>query len=380
MHRLHCRGHGKEKAAAGEALRPSKDFTGPASSGRLVRAPGSVLTFSRTESQWEDGTMQRWCNTLLALGMLGTLAGPCSAQLLYDSGDLIATSSPYTGQDVPNGVLAVNPGTGDQHIVSSDGLIVSPLKLRIAPGGNIIVLDGGGGTTGGCPIEVFSGLENIWGPGPFQVNPGVIIRVDPTSGDQTAVTMGGFINDLTFGAIHVDSGGNIYVALGGGVGIIQVDPTTGDQTVISGGGNLVDPSGLASTPDGNLYVGDYTVMGGALFEVDVNTGTQTLIASGNLINGVVDIAVEPSGTVLVENQTNNIVRVDPSSGTQTLVASGLVGLNGITVGTNGQIYVSSDPGAGMASSIIQIDPVTGNQTVISTAGVFGFLGGLVQAP
>jgi streptogramin lyase len=106
-----------------------------------------------------------------------------------------------------------------------------------------------------------------------------------------------------------------------------------------------------------------------------------VVSLRGLFDGVVDIAVEPSGTVVVANQNNcNIVRVDPSTGVQTLITSGLVGLRGIGVADDGQIYVSSDPGSGVASSILQIDPVTGNQTVISTAGVFGFIGGLVQAP
>ena len=52
----------------------------------------------------------------------------------------------------------------------------------------------------------------------------------------------------------------------------------------------------------------------------------------------------------------------------------------LAVGSDGQIYVSSNPGSGVASSILQIDPDTGNQTVISSGGGFGFLGGLVQAP
>jgi streptogramin lyase len=304
--------------------------------------------------------MQRWRNTLLALGMLGTLAGPCAAQL-FDHGAMVVTNLAYTGTDVPVGILAVNPGTGDQDVISAFGLFLSPFDLRLAPSGNIIVLDGGvmGGSTG------------------------AVISVDPKSGAQTALTSGGAFNNYAgsngYGALHVDAGGNIYVALSN-VGVFQVDPATGNQTMITSGGMLIDPSGLASTPDGNLYVGDYTSMGGALFLVDVHSGAQTLIASGDMINGVVDIAVEPSGTVLVENGNNSLVRVDPSSGKQSLVASGLMGLNGLAVGSDGQIYVVSDPSSSVASSIIRVDPATGDQTVISAGGIFGFLGGLVQAP
>jgi streptogramin lyase len=289
--------------------------------------------------------------------MVGVLAGTCSAQLLYDPGDLIVTNTPYTGMDVPDGILAVHPTTGDQDLISAFGLFVNPLDLRIAPGGNLIVLDGG--VAGGSP--------------------GAVISVDPNSSAQTALTTGGLINNPNFGAVQVDSSGNIYVGLSG-VGIIQVDPTTGNQTVVSGGFLLSDPSGLASTPDGNLYVGDFSAFNtGALLYVDINSGAQYVVATHGFMNGVVDIAVEPSGTVLVASQ-NNIVRVDPTTGTQILVTSDLVGLRGIAVGSDGQIYVSSNPGAGVASSILQIDPDTGNQTVISSGGGFGFLGGLVQAP
>src|SRR5262249_19777067 len=46
------------KKTAGEALPPRNLLTGPASSGRLVRAPDSVpLLLSRTESQLEDFLM-----------------------------------------------------------------------------------------------------------------------------------------------------------------------------------------------------------------------------------------------------------------------------------------------------------------------------------
>jgi DNA-binding beta-propeller fold protein YncE len=55
-------------------------------------------------------------------------------------------------------------------------------------------------------------------------------------------------------------------------------------------------------------------------------------------------------------------------------------LRGIAVGSDGQNYVSSNPGSGVAGSILQIDPDTGNQTVISTEGAFGFLGCLALAP
>jgi hypothetical protein len=65
---------------------------------------------------------------------------------------------------------------------------------------------------------------------------------------------------------------------------------------------------------------------------------------------------------------------------QTLVASGLVGLNGIAVGNDGQIYVSSNPGPTHPSAIVKIDPATGAQTTVSSGGTLGFLGGLVQAP
>ncbi|HLJ91699.1 MAG TPA: hypothetical protein VKU02_00765 [Gemmataceae bacterium] len=300
--------------------------------------------------------MWRGCKALWTLGMFLVLARSSSAQL-FDPGDVIVTNIPYAGMDAPNGVLAINPVTGDQDVVSTGGLFVNPFDLRIAPNGNIIVLDGGS-----------SG------------NSGTIISVDPKSGLQTALTTGGYLASAgSFGAVHVDAGGNVYVCLSG-VGVFQVDPATGMQTIISGGGNLIDPSGLASTSDGNLYVGDYTALGGALFRIDVKSGTQTVIASGGMINGVIDIAVEPGGTVLIENQNDSIVRVDPSNGMQTLVTSGLVGLNGLGVGSDGQIYVSSSPSSSDPSSIIRVDPVTGSQTTISTAGSFGFLGGLVQAP
>src|SRR5262249_2388462 len=151
-------------------------------------------------------------------------------------------------------------------VVSSGGRFVDPNTLLVAPNGDLLIAD----------IN--------------DVNPGMIIRVNPMTGAQTLVSSGGFFANPNY--LALEATGNLVVAdsdafpLSGcntGCGaVIRVDPVTGAQTVVSSGGFFVNPVGIALEADGNILVGDPDALGGggAIIRVNPATGAQTVISSG----------------------------------------------------------------------------------------------------
>src|SRR5262249_10259275 len=132
---------------------------------------------------------------------------------------------------VPTGILAIDPRTGAQSVVSSGGLFSLPTYLTEAANGQLYVSD----------LTAFG--------------TGAVFRVDPNHGPQSFVSKGGFLNGpnvLTFvnGFLYVadegDASGTIH-------NLVKVDPTTGQQTLLttgSGGGFSV-PTGMAPAPGHN---------------------------------------------------------------------------------------------------------------------------------
>src|SRR5256885_1756673 len=82
--------------------------------------------------------------------------------------------------------------------------------------------------------------------------------------------------------------GDIYVtdpnAFGGAGGVIKINPATGAQTAVSQGGLFVDPVYLAISAADDLFVVDSASQGsGAVIRVNPTTGAQTLVSSGGLL-------------------------------------------------------------------------------------------------
>lgn len=282
---------------------------------------------------------------LLGLGA-AWFAAPAVAVTLQD-GDIIAMD------DINDSVIQIDPVTGTKTTVSSGGNFRCLFGIAMEKSGDIIILDG-------CDDEV--------------------IRVDPATGSQTVVSSGGSFFEPSAVAVHVD--GTIIVGDSGGVSggagaLWAVDPVTGSQSNITLGGLLspnCDPlilfdcrrivdievrwdgaifvavreplsiddisnilqvdrisgaqllvaqlteeilTGLAIDLNGDIIV--VSIRGDKVIRLDTTTGARTTLSSGGLISNPTSVAVEPDGNIVVGNQDGRILRIDGVTFVQSLI-------------------------------------------------------------
>ncbi len=129
------------------------------------------------------------------------------------------------------------------------------------------------------------------------------------------------------------------------------------------------PTGIVQGPDGNYYFGELTggpfpVGGANIYRYNPNTGVRDIAYSG--FTTVLDVAFGPGNSLYVLQGTTNglippsgsgvIYRINTLTGVQTTVLStGLSLPTGITVGSDGNLYVSNNgaaPGGGQVLRIV----------------------------
>ncbi len=322
--------------------------------------------------------MRRIVNVILSAGLVAALtvvaglAAPPAASALTP-GDILV--SDYSGFDGGGGLIEVNPATGARTTVSANdhpiGLpnFAEPVVAAFEANGDIVVAEQSGSD---------------------------VLRIDPATGARTTVSssaVGTGTELSTPNGIAVASNGDLLVAdfsaFDGNGGIIRIDPVTGNRTAVSSNSLGTGPSfgfgpdGIVIAPDGSLIIVD--TLAYSVFRVDPATGNRTTITSnsvgtGPLFNYVYGVALEAGGTILVADPygydgNGGVIRIDPANGNRTTVSSNLVGtgpsLNRpdalallsdgtIIAGTRG---LSDDTTAD--GSVLRIDPVTGNRTLVS---------------
>ena len=307
----------------------------------------------------------------------GAVAAPSAAAVTLAPGDIVV-SDESSGIGFSGAVIQVDPDTGQQTLVSDntlntgDDYFANPDFIVLDAQGRILVSDYGSAA---------------------------VIRVDPATGQQTLVSD----NTINIGTdlfvdpygIALDAQGRILVADGDSLSsgaLIRVDPTTGQQTAVStnaintGTDLFQDPTGIAVDAQGRILVADEESQGGsgAVIRVDPATGQQTLV-SDNTINTGTDLFVDPYGIALdaqgrilvTDNDSQGdssgaVIRVDPATGQQTAVSTNAINTGsdlfvdpyGIALDAQGRILVSDNSGA-----VIRVDPVTGQQTAVSTNAI-----------
>ncbi len=197
-----------------------------------------------------------------------------------------------------------------------------------------------------------------------------IIRIDPTTGNQTIVSSGGLL--AVPRGVALDANGDILVAVRFGPinGVVRVDPATGNQTIVSSAGNFLAPADLALDANGDILVADFNR---GVIKVDPMTGAQTVVASGGNLTTVNGIAIAANGDILISDfdefnvGPGEVIRVNPVTGAQTVVSAGGNFLNpaGIAIAANGDIVVANQgffPGG--VNTIIRVDPASGAQAVV----------------
>lgn len=234
------------------------------------------------------------------------------------NGELFATSNCPDPAPGAHGVYHIDPGTGAQALVSSNGLLAGSLYgIGVGATGDLFVA-----------VDSESGLE------------GWITRIDPQTGAQSLVSS----EFVTPFGIAITQDGDLIVTDLGENSVSRVNSNTGVKTILSQGGLLTGLSGaggIAVGPTGEVFVAgvDYEpdMETGLVVRLDLSTGVQTLVSYGQLLQagntGITSIAIEPNGDLLVADRRSGfgLIRIDPSTGNQTGLDIGASPIDGIAV-------------------------------------------------
>ena len=233
----------------------------------------------------------------------GVFATP-SAVAITASGDLFVADQDALG----GAIIRVDPATGSQTVITSGGGFVNPGGIAIAADGSLIIADRDART---------------------------IVRVNPTTGDRTVISSGGLFVSPVSVAIDRATGmlvvadQDAFGAPGSGPGaVIRVDPATGAQTAVSSAGLFFNPRGIAIDAAGRYIVSDGgdSLGPGQVIRVDSVSGSQTLLSAAGFLGHITGIAIDADGNFLLANEQGGggagVIRVDHLTGVQTLVSSG----------------------------------------------------------
>jgi sugar lactone lactonase YvrE len=304
-------------------------------------------------------------------------------------------------------VVAVAPASEQQMTLSTnqlsasqggDELLLSPTAVGLEGCGSVLVAD-----------KASSG----------DFGPGLIARVDPSTGRQQPLTSSAVIGvepgeqSLSFPTAAVmEPGGTLLVAdrYGDGLSgsILRVDVRSGRQTVVSSNARAVaageppllqQPRGLALAADGSLFVAvnrrsvnGRRVNGRRAFgviRVDTRSGAQTRVSSNALsrdaggealLRTPVAIALDRAGRLLIADSeafggSGGLIRVDPATGRQTAVSSNrlsrragagrpFVEPNGLAISARGRVLVTDR--LSRSGALIEVEPRTGAARLLST--------------
>ena len=300
-------------------------------------------------------------------------------------------------------IIRVNPETGDRTVVSSnlvadDVFFGAPVGITVESSGALVVLD-----------RAASDIFGFFSP--------ALLRVDPETGDRTAVSSNFSLGDVFFGfpyGIALETTGALVVVdvnagalnefgefISIGPAVLRVNPETGERTPVSTNASFETfffgaPVGIAVEANNTLVVVDAVVpdsnglFSPAVLRVDPGTGSRTVVSSNftpdsdALLRFPYSIAVEPSGSLALVDVGDfaatlpRVVRVDPVSGSRTV----LVGEddrrgNGsrfdiprdVAVETDGTLWVL-DAGLDIFGNdtdprVLRVNPATGERTVVS---------------
>jgi hypothetical protein len=314
---------------------------------------------------WTGGALV--CALVLAIAPARSAAAVVAVPL----GTLYVADADAFPPGVPGGVMRVARSTGVRTTVSENNAPAGAPTF-LGPDGIAVEADGDILVSG-----AFTGAD--------------LVRIDPGTGVRTTLSNGGFFGN-TWG-IAVEATGDILVvnnAAGGNIGVIRVDPASGAQTALStnvapaGGPSFVEPIGIDLADNGDIYVADATAFGGSggVIKVDPVTGTRTLVsrngfpAGGTNFVDPTGIAVESSGDLLVADQSavagGAILRVDGATGARTVLSQNLApgGLTTFTEPWNlelsgGDVLVADTQAFGGTGGIIEVDTATGARSTVS---------------
>lgn len=220
-------------------------------------------------------------------------------------------------------IFAMDAVSGERTIVSSRGLLEFPNTLAAAPDGMLYVVDGKAG--------------------------GAVIRVDPSTGQQSSVASG------LFEAIAIDPQGNCFVVLDSSAfirsrrHIYRLDLGSGALTRFSNL-ELHQPGRLSLDGGGGLIVLDnqHDEIGPpcSIFRIDATSGSVATLSEDSQFMRLIDSVVATDGTIIVAD-AQSLTSCAPPGGS------------------------NSCPGA-----LFKVSPSTGAVQSLSTGGLFFTMRGL----
>ncbi len=230
---------------------------------------------------------------------------------------------------------------------------------------------------------------------------GGLIKVDPKTGQQTALSNNAISADNVFSSpteLTLDRKGRIlvseYKGFSGGAGaLIRVDPATGQATLISdnamsGPGLFATPFGVVIDRTGRTLVADYGAFpGGGVISVNTATGQQTAFSNNSisvpdLFDTPFGLGLSQSGRPLVADSSafadgnGGIIGVD-AQGQESAVTNNAIsatdafGGGPIDVDSDGaKSLLVTDYGTDSTGGVIRVD-AAGQATLLSTNSISG---------
>ncbi len=298
-------------------------------------------------------------------------------------------------------VIRVDATTGDQMVLSSGGVFVTPSAIELFPlvasrrvDADVFVVDSGGAEVLG--VDVASGQQSTVSSGGDLVEPAGIVSV-PDS------------NELLIADRRATDPG----------ALLSVDRATGQQIVLTSGQNLDNPEDLILLPNGDVLLADSFApslvrfspgAGGAqtavpgspdsltgiaidglaqvfglqaspptVWRLDLQGSGAMVVGNAGNMSAPVDLVAESSGTLLVLDDTGGIIRIDPDaydngnpSSNQSVVvaADQLESPTGIALAPDGKILVT-DPGAeGGQGALLRFFATGGSATTLTSGDRF----------
>lgn len=249
-------------------------------------------------------------------------------------------------------------------------LVAAPASGAIKPG-DILVIDDNAFGTDGC-----SDIDGCGG----------IIKVDPATGQQTALSNNAISSDDVFDHgtfLTIDSRGRLWVAQydgfdGNNGALIRIDPATGQATLVSDNSisaqNLFsDPFGVEVDRAGRILVLDSNAFGGAGGVIRVNPATGQQTAFSNAAISGPDLFAEPFGSTV--DRRGRFLAADISAfgdGEGGVIAVSASGQQGAV--TNNEIS-TTDVFAGP----LDIAPYRGRSLIVADYQIGpGFTGGVIR--
>jgi hypothetical protein len=131
---------------------------------------------------------------------------------------------------------------------------------------------------------------------PAAVGGAAILRVNPSTGEQTNITSGGSLRAPVGVAVSTNALVVADAQAFDGYGwVLRVDPKTGEQTKLCSGGRFREPQAIAIGGGGDLFVADRGAFGGrgGIIRVRARDGREVAAWPGGTFNDPRSIAVVP---------------------------------------------------------------------------------------